>query len=50
MGDIIRPLTITVIVTAASIRLCGDSGDDESLRVCDRIRKDLLFEKQDVHN
>lgn len=45
------PLTITVIITAASIRLCSDSGgDDESLRVCDRIRKDLLFEKQDVHN
>lgn len=41
MGDVIRPLTITVIITAASIRLCGDSGgDDESLRVCDRIRTD----------
>ena len=43
MGDIIRPLTITVIITAASIRLCSDSGgDDESLRVCDWIRKDTV--------
>ena len=43
MGDVIRPLTITVIITAASIRLCSDSGrDDESLRVCDWIRKDTV--------
>lgn len=43
MGDIIRLVTITAIMTAANVQCCNDSGgDDESLRVHDGVRKDAI--------